>query len=220
MLFDLRSRGRRRTVQTVYLGLAVLMGGGLVLFGVGTGSGIGGLLNAFTGNGSGNNQSALISSAEKSALKQTQKDPGNPAAWLALETARYQSASSSGFNSATNTYTQAGKKELATTTEAWQRYLALTKTPSNDAAILAANAYDTLGQYGNAATAWEYATQSDPTAVKSFECLAMSAYAANQTRKGDLAAAKAASLVPKATRKALTSQINLAKTQPSVAQSC
>jgi hypothetical protein len=44
MLFDLRSRGRRRTVQAVYLGLAVLMGGGLILFGVGTGSGIGVLL--------------------------------------------------------------------------------------------------------------------------------------------------------------------------------
>ena len=58
MLFDLRSRGRRRTVQVVYLGLAVLMGGGLVLFGVGTGNGVGGLLNAFSGNGSGNAQSA------------------------------------------------------------------------------------------------------------------------------------------------------------------
>ena len=33
MLFDLRGRGRRRTIQVIYLGLAVLMGGGLVLFG-------------------------------------------------------------------------------------------------------------------------------------------------------------------------------------------
>ena len=49
MLFDLRSRGRRRTVQAVYLGLAVLMGGGLVLFGVGAGNSFGGILNAFTG---------------------------------------------------------------------------------------------------------------------------------------------------------------------------
>jgi len=53
MLFDLRGRGRRRTVQVVYLGLAVLMFVGLVLFGVGAGNGFGGLLNAFTGNGSG-----------------------------------------------------------------------------------------------------------------------------------------------------------------------
>ena len=32
MLFDLRGRGRRRVVQVVYLGLALLLGGGLVLF--------------------------------------------------------------------------------------------------------------------------------------------------------------------------------------------
>jgi hypothetical protein len=219
MLFDLRSRGRRRTVQVVYLGLAILIGGGLVLFGVGTGSGNGGLLNAFGGGGS-NNQSSIISSAEKTALKQTQKNPSDPAAWAALETARYQNASSSGFNTSTNTYTDAGKKELAATTQAWQKYLSLTKSPSNELAIFAGNSYGTLGQYANAAAAWEYATQADPTAVRSFECLAMTAYAAQQTRKGDLAATKAASLVPKASRKALTTQIDLAKTQPSAAQVC
>jgi len=32
MLFDLRGRGRRRTVQTLYVGLALLMGVGLVGF--------------------------------------------------------------------------------------------------------------------------------------------------------------------------------------------
>jgi hypothetical protein len=217
MLFDLRSRGRRRTVQAVYLGLAILIGGGLVLFGVGTGSGNGGLLNAFGGGGS-NQQNQIINSAEKAALKRTQKNPNDPAAWAALETARYQNASSSGFDTAANTYTDAGKKELAKAMEAWQKYLTLTKNPSSDLATFAGNAYATLGQYANSATAWEYATQAEPNAAKPFVCLAMTAYAAQQTRKGDLAAAKAASLVPKASRKTITSQINLAKTQPAVAQ--
>jgi hypothetical protein len=216
MLFDLRGRGRRRTVQVIYLGLAIILGGGLVLFGVGTGSGNGGLLNAF--GGGSNNQSSLISSAEKTALKQTQKNPTDPAAWAALETARYQNASSSGFNSNTGTYTTAGKAELAKATAAWQKYLALTKNPSNNLAIFAGNAYGALGDYANSAAAWEVATQSDASSVKSFECLAMTAYAAQQTRKGDLAAAKAASMVPKASRKTLTSQIALAKTQPTAAQ--
>ena len=48
MLFDLRGRGRRRTVQVIYLSLAILMGGGLVLFGIG-GARRGGLLDAITG---------------------------------------------------------------------------------------------------------------------------------------------------------------------------
>ncbi len=78
MLFDLRSRGRRRTVQAVYLGLAVLMGGGLILFGVGSGNGGGGLLNAFTGNGSGSAQRQVVSPQEKAALKQTKLTPTIP----------------------------------------------------------------------------------------------------------------------------------------------
>ena len=217
MLFDLRSRGRRRTVQVVYLGLAILIGGGLVLFGVGTGSGNGGLLNAFGGGSS--NQNAQFSTAEKNALKQTKKDPSNPAAWAALETARFQNASSnSGFNSNTGTYTASGKKELSNAVDAWQKYLALTKSPQNNLAIFAGTAYSALGQYANAATAWELSTQADSSGVKAFECLAMTAYAANQTRKGDLAAAKAASLVPKASRKTIAQQITLAKTQPTVVQ--
>ena len=38
MLFDLRASGRRRVVKVVYVFLAVLIGGGLVLFGVDQGS--------------------------------------------------------------------------------------------------------------------------------------------------------------------------------------
>ena len=51
MLFDLRGRGRRRTVQVIYLSLAVLMGGGLVLFGIGGGTNES-LFDAIGGNGS------------------------------------------------------------------------------------------------------------------------------------------------------------------------
>jgi tetratricopeptide (TPR) repeat protein len=202
----------------VYLGLAILIGGGLVLFGVGTGSGNGGLLNAFSGGSS--NQNQQFSAAEKTALKRAKQNPSSPAAWAALETARYQNASSAGFNTATGTYTAAGKKELANATAAWQKYLTLTKTPQNNLAIFAGNAYSALADYSNAAAAWEFATQSDPTAVKSFECLAMTAYAAKQTRKGDLALAKALTLVPKLSRTTLKNEISAAKTTPSVAQGC
>ena len=50
MLFDLKGK-RKRLVQVVYLGLAILFGGGLVLFGVG-GNVSGGLIDAFKGTGS------------------------------------------------------------------------------------------------------------------------------------------------------------------------
>lgn len=219
MLFDLRSRGRRRTVQAVYLGLAIILAGGLVLFGVGTGSGIGGLLNAFTGSGS-NQQGSIISQQEKNAVKQTKANPNDPTAWANLITARYASASGSGYDSATQTYTTAGKKELQGVADAWQHYTALTKNPSADTAVLAARAYAQLGDYSQSAGAWDAATVADPGQVRSFECLAISAYAAKQTRLGDLASAKVASMVPKASRKTLQTQIDQAKTQPALAQSC
>lgn len=222
MLFDLRSRGRRRTVQGVYLGLALLMGGGLVLFGVGAGNGFGGLLNAFSGNGSGSNQHSVVSSEEKAALRQTQLQPSNPAGWSALVQARWTSAQQSGAVNATGaaTYTASGKKELTGATQAWQRYLQLTKAPDSNLAILAARAYGALGDYAGAASAWEIETAASPGQAKSYECLAATAYAAKQTRKGELAQAKALSLVPKASRALLKTQLQQAKTNPQIAQSC
>src|ERR1700753_629097 len=112
MLFDLRSRGRRRTVQGVYLFLAIILGGGLVLFGVGAGNGLGGLLNAFTGNGSGSNQSQVVSAQEKTAQKAVNADPNSAAAWAQLLQARWSTASSSDYNQSTNTFTAAGQKKL------------------------------------------------------------------------------------------------------------
>jgi len=53
MLFDLQGK-RRRMVQVVYLTLAILMGGGLVLFGIG-GDVQGGIFDAFTGEGGNSN---------------------------------------------------------------------------------------------------------------------------------------------------------------------
>ena len=205
----------------VYLGLALLMGGGLVLFGVGSGNSIGGLLNGLTGNGSSGAQTQVVSQAEKAALRQTKLHPSDPAGWSALVQARWTSAGQAGdYNATTGVFTASGKKELAGTTQAWQHYLQLIKSPDPNLAILAARAYAALGDYANEASAWEIETTANPSAVKGYECLAVSAYAAKQTRKGDLAAAKALSLVPKLQRTTLKQQIDAAKTQPSVAQSC
>jgi hypothetical protein len=221
MLFDLRSRGRRRTVQGVYLFLAILLGGGLVLFGVGAGNGLGGLLNAFNGGGSGSGQKAVVSSQEQQAIKQTQENPSSPQAWANLLQARWTSAGQGAdYNSSTGQFTKSGLTELGLATQAWQQYLKLEKNPDPNLAILAARAYAGQQNYAGEASAWDIETSGDPTAVKGFECLAVSAYAAGQTRKGDLAAAKALTMVPKAQQALLKNDINQAKTQPSVAQQC
>src|SRR5579864_5336330 len=135
MLFDLRGRGRRRTVQGVYLGFAILIGGGLVLFGVGTGTGGGGLLNGIGGGGGGNGQN-VVSQQEQTALKAVKANPNSPAAWSQLVQARYTSAGEgNNFNSTTNTFTASGKRELNKTVQAWQHYLQLTKSPDSNLAV-------------------------------------------------------------------------------------
>jgi hypothetical protein len=197
------------------------MGGGLVLFGVGAGNGFGGILNAFTGNGSGNNQGSVISSQERTAQKAVKANPSSPAAWAGLVQARWTSAGQgANFNSTTGQFTALGKKKLGETTQAWQQYLKLTKSPDPNLAILAGRAYAAQGNYAGEASAWELEAAASPGQAKGYECLAASAYAAKQTRKGDLALAKALSLVPKAQRALLKTQVQQAKTQPSIAQQC
>ncbi|MFZ0040109.1 MAG: hypothetical protein WAK93_02285 [Solirubrobacteraceae bacterium] len=221
MLFDLRSRGRRRTVQAIYLFLAILLGGGLILFGVGTGSGGGGLFGAFLGNGSGNSQSSVVSSQVKTAQRQTQQNPSSAAAWSALLSAQVQSArdASPGSASSPPTWSAAGLKDLAAAAQAWERYLSLTKSPDPGIATLAARGYQALGQYANAARAWQVVTSADPTEAEAFVCVAANSYAAKQTRVGELATTKALSLAPKADRAQLKSDITSAQTQPSVVPS-
>lgn len=218
MLFDLRSRGRRRTVQGVYLMLAVLMGGGLVLFGVGAGNGLGGLLNAFGGGGSTSGQQSAISQAEKSAIKATQVNPSSASAWASLIQARWSAASNDANSS--GQFSAAGKTELSNLGQDYQRYKSLVTQPDSTVASLAARAYQYLGNFSSATSVWTDITAAEPTTATAFECLAANAYAANNTRIGDLASNKALSLVPADQRTLLKSRISQAKTDPSVAESC
>src|SRR5437764_12469550 len=107
MLFDLRGRGRRTTVRGVYLTLAILMGGGLILFGVGTGVGGGGLLNAI-GGGGGSNKNQVVSSQERNAEKAVKSHPNSAAAWGSLVDARWIAARDSDFNPATGAFNPYG----------------------------------------------------------------------------------------------------------------
>jgi hypothetical protein len=68
-----------------------------------------------------------------------------------------------------------------------------------------------------AVSAQEIVTQVDPS-QQTFTNLALYAYQAGQTRKGDLAANKAVSLAPKKQRKDLKSQLQQVKSQAQIQQ--
>jgi predicted Zn-dependent protease len=222
MLFDLQSRRRRTAVKIIYLFLAILMGGGLILFGVGAGNGNGGFLNALTGNGSGGNaaQNSLVTNDLKAAEKKVSSDPTSPAAWQALMQARYQVAGSgSNYDSSTGTFTASGKAELVKMLAAWNRYAALVKgTPNQSTALLAARAYSITGNYGGATVAWQDFINGDPGQLKGYECLALTAYAAQRTTLGNEAAAKAVSLTPKLEQLNIKQAFSQAKASATTAQ--
>jgi hypothetical protein len=221
MLFDLRSRGRRRTVQVIYIGLAVLIGAGLVLFGVGTGSGGGGLFGAFTGSGSSSGSNNAVTSQVKQALARTRKNPQSAAAWANLVNARFSAANSVGYDSNTNTYTKAGKEQLALVTRAYQRYASLTKSPDPTTTALAARAYTQTSAWQSASASYQALLQTSPVNIRYLECVAMTSYAAKNDRVGSLAETRLLAKLPKATRAQYKSLITQAKTSTAVVtESC
>jgi hypothetical protein len=225
MLFDLRSRGRRTTVKIIYGSLALLMVVGLVGLGIGTGS-TGGILNAGSNGGSGGG-TQISDTALKSALKAVKKNP-SASNWANLVQARFSDAGSgSNYDSTTGTYSRNGKKQLQAAANDWQSYLKVAsagdKTGSGflPNAFLAAEVYQALQQWSNEADAWNLAVQAaggGEQAYKPYLCLAYSAYAAKQTAKGDLAAAKAVTLTPKADRLTTKSTLKSASTSATTAQ--
>lgn len=215
MLFDLRGGGRRKTVQVTYILLAVLMGGGLVLFGIG-GSVSGGLVDAITGSSGGSSGTAPYEKRVQQAVAQTRAHPQDAAAWATLARARYQLASGTdNFDSNTGAWNANGKRILAQAANAWQQHLKLAGNKADDGvAGLMVQAYGPTGlnQPVNSVTAQEVITQVRPTSA-TFARLAVLAYLAGQTRKGDLASTKSLSLTSKDLRPSLKAQLDAAKRQ-------
>src|SRR4051812_22117146 len=137
MLFDLRGRGRRNTVKIIYVVLALLMGGGLVLFGIG-GNTNGGLVDAITGAPAGDTSQSRFEKQETAAQRRLKANPRDEAANSALTRARVQLAGAGDrYTSTTNTSTAAGKAQLRRAVAAWNAYQALDPKPSNEQARVA-----------------------------------------------------------------------------------
>ncbi len=203
MLFDLRARGRRKTVQVVYLGLALLFLLGFVGFGVGVGGGGGGIFNALTENGGSN--SANFAAKVAAAQKQTQQHPTDPAVWKTLVEAQFHQASEPGNIATvgeTEKYTAQGKALLAKLAKSWSTYLKLeTSHPDTELAARISGIFGEQGlnQPASEVRALQVAVKGNPT-VRLYSALAVSAYKAGNLTVGDAAARKTISLAPVAER--------------------
>jgi tetratricopeptide (TPR) repeat protein len=213
MLFDLRGRGRRRAVQVIYVCLALLMGGGLILFGIG-GATSGGLLDAFKSNAGSTSASDVFKKRIAAAEKQVQARPSDPRAWAELTRIRYQQAGTGdGFNQSQAVFTDKGKDELRGAEAAWDRYLKLTDKPDDTVASLMVQAFSEAGlnKPDKAVSAMEIILDRREPTGPLYVQLAALAYQAGQTRKAELASKKAIQLTPKDDREQIKAQLDAAR---------
>lgn len=216
MLFDLRGRGRRRAVQGIYLFLAILMGGGLVLFGVG-GNTNGGLFDAFSSDSNNGSPTTSYTKQINSTQKQIDLNPKNAAAWARLASLRLaEGGSNGGFDGDTD-----GLKDFRQASTAWKRYLAL-EPPKVDQSVARQmiNVYGTSGlnKPDEAVAVMDrLIEETEPPSADLYKQYALLALQAGQSRKGDLAIEKAVSLSPAADRKQVRSALESLKAQAAAA---
>jgi uncharacterized tellurite resistance protein B-like protein len=207
MLFDLRGR-RRRVVQGTYLLLALLLGGGLVLFGVG-GDVSGGLLDAFKGGGGPSGDSALQGRIDKQ-VERLQQNPGNQALLQNLVRDYYSQATTKRQNGAT--FPPDAKDDLRKAGAYWNRYASVADKPSAATAAYALQVYDVggLNKPKEAEKAAQILAQAGNDTA-SYLRLVLYAARAQDTRTADLAAQKAVDLAPKAQKKLIKKQAEALK---------
>jgi hypothetical protein len=206
MLFDLKGR-RRRVIQVTYLALAVLMGGGLVLFGIG-GDVSGGLFDAFSDRSDSGSGNPIVERRLDQAEAALQRNPNDQAALAALARARFQLAGTD-TDPTTGVYGVEGRVELRRAADAWERYLRTNPDPPNlSLARVMLQVYSEFGlnQPAQAVKAAEIVAEQDQSS-SSFLQLARYAALAKQDRKAKLAGRRAIALAPEAQRNTVRKQV-------------
>ncbi|MBX5441123.1 MAG: hypothetical protein IRZ32_06300 [Solirubrobacteraceae bacterium] len=214
MLFDLRGRGRRRTIQVIYLTLAILMGGGLILFGIG-GATSGGLVDAITGGGGGGTTS--FEDRVEEAREKVAANPQDADALASLILARWALAQQEASEQDAETAEEAWaapevREQLNLADRAWQRYVALDPAEINAGAAGAMlQVYSLLEAPEKAVRAAEALTEAQPNSYGPYTQLFQVALQAGQDRKAQLAYDRALELAAqdsKQTRDTVKSQMD------------
>lgn len=216
MLFDLRGRGRRRTVRIIYTGLALLMGVGLVGFGIGGGFGSGGIVNSLTSSEGSN--SASFSNQIKKYRKLTVERPNDTSAWENLTKNLLHEAGSEAYVTSSGAVTSKGKELFHEAAQAWNSYIALKPPkPSAELAELMESVYGEAGlnEPAKEVEVLQIVVAARPTVASFYARLAEYAYKAHNIRVGDLASEKAVNLAPAAEKTRVKDELAEVKANPS-----
>jgi hypothetical protein len=209
MLFDLRGR-RRRAVQATYLTLAVLMGGGLVFFGIG-GDVSGGLFDAFSDNRSGGDANDAIKKRVDRAEKRLQANPNDVGAMTTLVRDNYQLATAETASDSIG-FPPEARDELRAAARAWDRYVAAARQPDTSLAAVAIQIFDptALNRPKQAARAASIIAAADESPAAYLRVVQYATLAGDK-RTADLAGKKAIDLASRSERKLVTDQVEQAK---------
>ena len=205
MLFDLSSGKRRRVVQVIYAMLALLIGGGLVLFGIG-GGGSGGILDAVgLGGDSGSSSNPQYDQQISDYEAKLQQNPQDTAALLGLAKVHYLSATASGVSTDQQTgqisISEDAHSELEEAAAAWQKYLKTDPDrPNANAATNAVQVYQLLNDASGAAEAQQIVADAQKSSA-AYGQLAFYLYADFKFKEADAAAAKAVAAADASDRK-------------------
>ena len=216
MLFDLRGR-RRRGVQVVYLMLALLLGGGLVLFGIG-GDVSGGLVDAFKGGGGGQSTDSALEDRVDRQEERLRANPGDEQVLQNLVRDYYSLAVSQRESGAAG-FPEDARDDLRQAGSYWQRYEEAADEPNADTARYALQVYDegALNRPKEAQKAAAIIAREANDTV-SYLNLVQIAVRAGDTRTADLAGQKAIELAPQAQKKAVRQQVKTLQTPPEAQQ--
>lgn len=217
MLFDLRGRGRRRSVRVIYMGLALLFGVGFIGFGVGVGGGGGGIINSLTNNEG--SSGTVFASEIKKYRKLTQQQPSNATAWEHLLDAQlHEAGSGETYVTRAGQLTSKGKELFKQIATSWSGYLAVAGSkPSPELAqrMVTVFAKEGLNEPASEVQVLQIVVAARPTSASYYAALAEYAYMAHNPRVGDLASAKAVSLAPSGDQLRLKTELAELKKNPS-----
>jgi hypothetical protein len=236
MLFDLQSPRRRGVIKVIYAFLAILMGGGLIFFGIGSDA-TGGLSEVFSGN-----DGAGDTGFEDQISEQEDKLVTNPqdvAALTELVQLHFQAGTSLievDESTGQQNVTPEAEEELQKGADAWDQLAKASKdSPPSGAALTAVQTFSILAQSeltraasGSGQTAlddaddslanWRAAAEAQATiagqrSADDFARLASLYYFAGEIEQGDEAAAQAAGAAKGEEAKTIEKELDAAKKQ-------
>lgn len=209
MLFDLQGK-RRRVVQATYLMLAIILGGGLVFFGIGSDV-QGGLADLFgSGNTSAQSGDQALEDQLADAEAALETDPNDTEALETVVRVNVQLATTTDpeARASGQLFEEAETPRLEAAADAWERYVDAEQRPDESIAFVMTQVYGPQGLGdGEGAVGAARVVAEERRTPESYLAVVQAAAFAGDQKEVDAAARRAQQLAPKSEQKQIEKQV-------------